>query len=309
MPFGLVKAPRTIQRLMDRVIQGLEYDVALAYIDDVIVFGATIDITMDRLVTVFERIRSANLKLKAKKCILFSKEVEYLGHIISGEGVKTDPKKVEAVKNWHSPRTVRQVRSFLGMINYYSRFIYNLAEVAAPLHGITGRNAKFKWEDEQYESFIKLKEKLITAPIMSYPRKEGMFILDTDASDRCMGACLSQMQMNEFGEDEEKVIAYASKKFKPREVRYCARRRELLAIIEFVKHFDVYLRGPTFLIRTDHASLRYIRTVQSLPAQFLGGLCSWKNTDTKSKYAKEYYMETPMVCLEDATGMDAYVKN
>ena len=178
MPFGLVKAPRTFQLLMDRVIQGLEYDVALAYKDDVIVFGAIINITMDRLVTVFERIRSANLKLKAKKCILFSKEVEYLGHIISGEGVKTDPKKVEAVKNWHSPRTVRQVRSFLGMINYYSRFIYNLAEVAAPLHDITGRNAKFKWEDAQYEAFIKLKEKLITAPIMSYPRKEGMFILD-----------------------------------------------------------------------------------------------------------------------------------
>ena len=103
---------------------------------------------------------------------------------------------------------------------------------------------------------------------MSYPISDGMFILDTDASDKCYGACLSQMQKNKDGIEVERVIAYMSKKFKDRESRYCARRRELLAIIEAVKHFDVYVRGPTFLIRTDHASLRYIRTVQSLPAQF-----------------------------------------
>ena len=268
MPFGLIKAPRTFQRLMDRVIQGLEYEIALAYLDDVIVFGPTLDVTMDRMVTVLERLRSANLKLKAKKCILFSKKVNYLGHVITAEGVMTDPKKIEAVVNWHVPRTVRQVRAFMGMINYYSRFIPNLQHIARPLHDITKKNAKFKWTNAHNEAFQTLKQKLVSAPIMSYPKKEGMFILDTDASDKCYGAVLSQLQTDEYGNVEEKTIAYASKVFKERESKYCARRRELLAIINFVKHFDVYLRGPTFLIRTDHASLRYIKTVQTLPAQF-----------------------------------------
>ena len=111
MPFGLVKAPRTFQRLMDRVIQGLEYEIALAYIDDVIVFGPTLDITMDRMIIILERLRSANLKLKAKKCILFSQRVDYLGHVITANGVHTDPKKVEAIVNWHPSRTVRQIKS------------------------------------------------------------------------------------------------------------------------------------------------------------------------------------------------------
>ena len=268
MPFGLVKAPRTFQRLMDKVIQGLEYETALCYLDDVIVFGKTIEQTMDRMIVVLGRLREANLKLKAKKCLLFAKRVKYLGHIISADGVETDPDKVSAVLEKHAPRTTRQVRSFLGMVNYYGRFIKNLQGVAAPLHKISTKNAKFYWEREQEEAFQELKRLIASAPVMSYPRREGMFILDTDASDRAMGAVLSQMQADEHGVMVEKPIAFASKKFDAREVKYCARRRELLAIIKMVKHFNVYLRGPTFLIRTDHASLRYIRTVQSLPAQF-----------------------------------------
>ena len=153
MPFGLVKAPRTFQRLMDRVIQGLQYDIALAYIDDVIVFGPTLDLTMDRMVIVLERMRAANLKLKAKKCILFSQRVNYLGHVITANGVHTDPKKVEAVVNWHRPKSVRLVRSFLGMVTYYSRFIRDFQHIARPLHDIGKKNAKFKWLDEHETAF------------------------------------------------------------------------------------------------------------------------------------------------------------
>ena len=268
MPFGLIRAPRTFQRMMDRVIQGLEYETALAYLDDVIVYGKTIDQTMDRMTIILERLRKANLKLKAKKCILFSQKVKYLGHVISDRGVMTDPEKVEAVEKWHRPRTIKHVRSFLGTINYYSRFIQNLAEKAMPLQEITKKNAKFKWGAEQEKAFQSLKKSLTEAPIMAYPKQEGMFILDTDASDYCYGAVLSQLQKSEDGEEIERVIAYASKKFSDREKKYCARRRELLAIVNFVKHFDVYLRGVTFKIRTDHASLRYIKTVKELPNQF-----------------------------------------
>ena len=267
MPFGLIKAPRTFQRMMDRVIQGLEYETALAYLDDVIVFGPTIDQTIDRMVVVLTRLRNANLKLKAKKCLLFRTEVNYLGHVISAEGIKTDPAKVESVVNWHAPRTVKQVRAFLGMVNYYSRFIKDLAGIANPLHEITKKGTKFRWESAQAEAFEKLKQALASAPVMAYPNSEGMFILDTDASDISAGAVLSQIQRDEHGVEQEKPIAYASKKFDPRERNYCARRRELLAIVKMVKHFDVYLRGPTFLIRTDHASLRYMRTLKDISSQ------------------------------------------
>ena len=268
MPFGLVKAPRTFQRLMDRVIQGLEYKIALAYLDDIIVYGKSIDACLDNMEVVLQRLRDANLKLKAKKCILFAKEVEYLGHVITSDGVHTDPKKIEAVRDWHPPRTVKQVRSFLGMATYYSRFIKNYAEISRPLQNLNKKNTKFKWTEEEQRAFETIKQRLMSAPILAYPNSEGMFILDTDASDYCYGAVLSQMQMNSKGVMEERPIAYASKKFSDTERFYCARRRELLAIINFVKHFNVYLRGPTFLIRTDHASLRYIKTVRDLPAQF-----------------------------------------
>ena len=268
MPFGLVRAPRTFQRLMDRVIQGLEYEMALCYIDDIIIFASSLDQCMDRLVTIFDRLRSANLKLKAKKCILFSRQVKFLGHVISEEGITTDPDKVQSVVDWHPPRTTRQVRSFVGMVNYYNRFIKDYATIAAPLQELMKKNVRFVWTSKQQNAFETLKTKLVTAPIMAYPQKDGMFILDTDASDYAYGAVLSQLQPNKHGELVEKTIAYASKKFSDREAKYCARRRELLAIINFVKHFEVYLTGVTFTIRTDHASLKYIKTVQTLPPQF-----------------------------------------
>ena len=269
MPFGLVRAPRTFQRMMDRVIKGLEYQTALAYLDDIIVYGDTLESCMDRMQIVLERLRKANLKLKSSKCILFSREVKYLGHIISQDGVKTDPAKVQDVVNRHPPQTVKQVKSFMGLINYYGRFIKDLTKIAAPLHKLTCHNVKFTWGKAEQASFEALKRKMVTAPIMSYPQPDRMYILDTDASNYAYGAVLSQLQPNKFGEEEEKVIAYYSKAFKPTEIFYCVRKKELLAIVNSVKHFEVYLRGPTFKIRTDHASLKYIKTTKNLPAQFM----------------------------------------
>ena len=269
MPFGLVRAPRTFQRMMDKVIQGLEYQTALCYIDDIIVYGPTLDICMDRMQVVLERVRKAKLKLKASKCILFSQEVKFLGHVISQEGVRTDPEKVRSIVEWHPPRTVKQVRSFLGMVIYYSRYVPNLAVIASPLHDLTKKRAKFRWGSREQAAFDELKARLASAPVLAYPEAEGMLILDTDASDYGYGAVLSQLQQDDRGNSQERPIAYFSKKFTERERNYCARKRELMAIHRSVKHFEVYLKGPTFLIRTDHASLRYIRTMKTCPPQFL----------------------------------------
>ena len=117
--------------------------MALCYIDDIIIFASSLDQCMDRLVTIFHRLRSANLKLKAKKCILFSRQVKFLGHVISEEGITTDPDKVQSVVDWHPPRTTRQVRSFVRMVNYYNRFIKDYATIAAPLQELMKKNVRF----------------------------------------------------------------------------------------------------------------------------------------------------------------------
>ena len=268
MPFGLVGAPRTFQRMMDRIIQGLEYKIALAYLDDIVVYGATIEECIHNLDLVFARVREAGLKLKPSKCSLFQPETNYLGYIISAEGVKTDPKKVQDVRNFAPPRNVRDVQVFMGMTQYYMKFIKNFMEISLPIVQLMKKNVKFVWGPEQQQAFETLKDCMTTAPVLAYPIDTGRFILDTDASDYAMGAVLSQMQHDENGVLIERPIAYSSKKFSDTERHYCARRRELLAIVYHVKHFHTYLRGRDFIIRTDHASLRYIKTTRELPSQF-----------------------------------------
>ena len=245
MPFGLVRAPRTFQRLMDRVLLGLDHKIALAYLADVIVYGATIDEVLENLDIVLGRITDSGVKLKPSKCHLFQRETTYLGHIISKDGIKCDPKKTAAVQEMHPPKTQKQVRSYLGMVCYYNKFVKNFAEIARPLYDLVGKRS-WTWGEEQQNSFEKLKEALTSAPVLAYPSNKGRYILDTDASNFAVGAVLSQVQVDDEGHEEERVIAYYSKTLNQSEQRYCARRRELLAIVKAVKHFDVYVRGPEF---------------------------------------------------------------
>ena len=271
MPFGVQGGPSTFQRLMDRLLQGLEHRVALAYLDDIIVFGATPFVCLAHLQLVFERLRAANLKLKPKKCEFFKKEILYLGHIISGEGIKCDPAKIEAVRKWCKPRTQRQVKVFLGTVNYYNRFLKDFSHHAHPLFQITRKSVKFNWDDDCQVAFEVLKQKLIDAPVMGYPQDEGLFILDTDASGFAIGAVLSQMQYEDDAEESEqveRVIAYGSRTLHKSELRYCTRRRELLAIVHFAKVFRPYLYGRRVVIRTDHASLKYIKSMKDPNEQF-----------------------------------------
>ena len=277
MPFGLKGAPRTFQRMMDRLLHGLDYRIAMAYLDDIIVYGATVDECLINLRLVFERVAQANLKLKPKKCSLFQRETLYLGHIISGDGVRCDPDKIKAVKEWKPPRNLRQVRSFVGLVNYYRRFIRNYADLAIPLYDLQKKKTRFHWGEAEQKSFEKLKLALTSAPVMAFPQEKGRYILDTDASGYAIGGVLSQLQVDDDGIEQERVIAYASRRLQGREQRYCARKRELLAIVHFVKHFDVYLRGPPITIRTDHASLRYIKTLKELPDQFARWIMTLEN--------------------------------
>ncbi|GBN69688.1 Retrovirus-related Pol polyprotein from transposon 297 [Araneus ventricosus] len=206
MPFGLCNAPVTFERLMETVLRGLTSEASLVYLDDIIIVGRTFQEHLDNIRKVFQRLQKANLKLSPKKCRFFRKEVSYLGHIISADGVKTDPEKTKAVVDWPRPETVHDLRSFLGLCTYYRRFVRNFSAIARPLHKLTEARSNFNWTEECEKSFNSLKQALITSPVLTYPRTDKKFILDTDTSNEGIGAVLSQKIGN-----EECVIAYFSK--------------------------------------------------------------------------------------------------
>lgn len=206
MSFGLCNAPATFERLMEKVLSGLPWEVCLLYLDDIIVHGREFGEAIKRLRTVLQRLRDAGLKLSPKKCILFQQFVPFLGHVASNHGVTRDPKKIEAVRTWPSPRTAKDVKSFLGLCSYYRRFVHGFADIARPLFRLTENQREFRWTGECEDAFRRLKTLLTIAPILAFPTADGLFILDTDASNTGLGAVLSQVQ-----EGEEKVIAFHSK--------------------------------------------------------------------------------------------------
>ena len=197
MPFGLTNAPATFQRLMEKVLVNLTPHKCLCYLDDIIILGRTFEEALKNLREVFQRLREANLKLKPSKCSLFQAKVTYLGHVVSEQGISCDPSKTEVIRNWPAPNNKSEVRSVLGLLGYYRKFIPNFAERAKPLSRLTRKNAKFVWDDACEESLSDLKQCLIQAPILGFPNEAGIFILDTDASLYGIGGVLSQIQNNQ----------------------------------------------------------------------------------------------------------------
>lgn len=254
MAFGLTNAPATFQRLMEKVLFGLTPQKCLCYLDYIIILGKTFDQALENLQLVFQRLREANLKLKPKKCFLFQPKVTYLGHVVSEDGITCDPAKVEAVKYWPTPTNKSEIRSILGLIGYYRKFIPNFSERASPLTKLTRKKAKFQWNEECDHAFQDLKACLINSPVLAFQKCSGTFVLDCDASSHALGGVLSQLQ-----DGEEKVIAYASRTLNPAQRQYCTTKRELLAVVTFMKHFKHYLFGQKFIIRTDHAPLIWLR--------------------------------------------------
>lgn len=275
MPFGLCSAPATFQRLMHTVLKTENWIKCLIYLDDVLIFGRTAEEHLERLRAVLQRMREAGLKLSPEKCHFFQQKVEYLGHVISGEGIRTSPDKIDKVRNWPSPVNAENLRSFLGLSGYYRRFIRGYAEIVAPLEKLCMGTAKKKgahqvewlWTAEHEEIFQKLKWCLTHAPVLAFPTSTGRFILDTDASHDAIGAVLSQEQ-----DGEERVIAYASHKFSKCERAYCITRKELLAVYKYVRHFKHYLYGRRFVIRTDHQSLTWMMNWRKPSSS---QYCSW----------------------------------
>ena len=254
MLFGLCNAPATFERLMDRVLCGMRWSRCLVYLDDVISFGRTVPEAIGRLEEVLARLSDFGLQLKAKKCTFMQTEVGFLGHIVGRTGLACDPDKLSAVRDWHEPTKLKGVRQFIGFVGYYRRFVKDFAKLADPLVQLTRKGVPFVWGSDQQSSFNALKACLLCAPILGFPTEDDRFVLDTDASLFAIGGVLSQIQ-----NEEEVVIAYASRSLRTSQRRYCTTRREMLAAVVMCTHFRSYLRGSPFTLRTDHSSLRWLK--------------------------------------------------
>ena len=254
MPFGLCNAPATFQRLMQKVLSGLGSGDPFCevFIDDIIVFSDTIEEHLEHLRMLFARLRRIGLKLHPGKCTFARREVLYLGHVISAEGIGPNPEKVEAVKRFPVPTSVKGVRQFLGLASYYRRFIPGFARVAAPLHALTRQDVPFCWSLACQHAFQRLKDELVNPPVLAYPNFERSFVLHTDASKDGLGAVLEQEQ------DDGRLhpVAYASRSLNKHEKNYGITDMEALGVVWASKHFRAYLFGHPCVVYTDHSPLK-----------------------------------------------------
>ena len=263
LPFGLCNSPATFSRAMQLVLRGLSWKTVLSYLDDISVLGRSFEEHLENLKAVFTRLKQFNLKLKPRKCSLFQTEMVYLGRKVTRDGISVQPGHVEKIKNWPVPKSVNEVERFVGFLNYYREFIPDFGSISACLYEICGSKAKFAWTDDRQEAYEILRKKLINAPTLGFPNDTDDFILDTDASDKGIGAVLSQVD----SAGTERVISYGSLTLTPLQRRYCATRKELLAVVRFTQHFRHHLLGKRFLLRTDHNSLTWLTRFKHIQGQ------------------------------------------
>ena len=257
LSFGLTGAPPNFQRLMSRILHGLEWKICLIYIDDIIIFSKSFEEHLSRLSLVFQRLREANLKLKPSKCHFARNSVNFLGFVVSSDGVSPDPDKIEAVRSFPVPKCVKDVRSFLGLCNYYRRFVEGFAKITSPLNRLTRKNVEFVWSPDCDFAFNELKNRLCSPPILAYPDFEKPFHLYTDASKSSIGYVLGQKI-----DGKEHVVAYGGRELNLAETRYSTTEREALAVVDGIKRYQPYLSGAKFYVHTDHGSLSWLMNVK-----------------------------------------------
>ena len=274
MPFGLCNAPPTFQRLMQNCLGELNLTYCLIYLDDVIVFSNTPDEHLRRMRVVFDRLREHGLKLKPSKCEVFKSEINYLAHHVSWKGVLPSKKNLESIAQCPPPDTYTKVKSFVGLVGHYRRFIKGFAKIVAPLYDLTSGNNKDKKSEhvdlspEAREAFDHLKAACLQAPILSFPDFTKPFLLETDASGRGLGAVLSQKQADGWYHP----IAYASRVMNETEQRYHSNKQEFLALKwaiteQFHEYLSPYGKNRNeFIVRTDNNPLTYIFSSANLDA-------------------------------------------
>ena len=276
MPFGLTNAPATFQRLMGTLFGGKDWDFVFVYLDDILIASKTLQEHLIHLQKVAQRLRESGLRLKPSKCMFATNQIEYLGHTLTTKGVKPNESNIQAVAEFPQPKTIKEVRSFLGMANFYRRHIPSMATMARPLTDLTrhdkatGKPVPFIWSEECQRAFEEIKKLLISAPLLHPPDWEKQFYLWTDASLTGFGCVLEQ----EDADGKRVPVAYASRTTSDAEKKYGITELEVAALVYALEHFEVYLLGNHFTVYTDHKAL-----VQSylpyLKSQAKGMLARW----------------------------------
>ena len=266
LPMGLKDSPAAFCRIINQVLVGLVGDKTFVYMDDIIVQGSDFEDHVINLEKVLLRLQEAQLTLKLSKCEFFKNSVKYLGHIISSEGLKPQPEKVDAINEIALPKTVKELQSFLGMTNYYRKFIRSYADIASPLNKLTGgkikeqkNNRNIHWNQEAEEAFVKLKAYLSEKITLKFPDFTKPFYLTTDASNKAIGGVLQQ-------QDEKgnlRPLTYFSRQLNCAETKYSTIEREALAIVYGLKINRNLCLGYPIVINTDHRPLTWLFTTSN----------------------------------------------
>ncbi|KAL1191707.1 putative mitochondrial protein [Cardamine amara subsp. amara] len=255
MPFGLTNAPSTFMRLMNHVLRSFLGIFVVVYFDDILVYSKNLEEHVNHLEAVLMVLRKDELYANLKKCTFCTDNLVFLDFVISADGIKVDEEKVRAVREWPSPKTVGEVRSFHGLAGFYRRFVKNFSTIAATLTEVIKKNVGFKWEKAQEEAFQALKDKLTNAPLLSLPNFLKTFEIECDASGVGIGAVLMQ---------EKKPIAYFSEKLGGATLNYPTYDKELYALVRALQTWQHYLWPKKFVIHTDHECLKHLKGQQKL---------------------------------------------
>lgn len=281
VPFGLTTAAQAMQRLMDSLFQD---QGEFIYIDDIIVVSETFEEHLVALNRVFDKLKKAGLTVNIEKCVFCRPSLKYLGYIVDKHGLRTDPEKIECIANYQLPRTLKELRRFVGMATYYSRFIDKFAYMAAPLHELKkDKTRKLKWNDTAIRSFEQLKNAMIQAPVLNMPNFEQKFIIQCDASDYAVGAALVQKD-EKTGND--KPIAFASRKLRGAELNYTTTEKECLAVVFAIEKFKQYVEGLQFEIITDHSALIWLLKQNDLKGRLARWILKLQQYDFEIKHIK-----------------------
>ena len=254
LPFGLKTAVGSFTRCMDLVLRGYLDVFVFAYVDDLLIVSATFEEHIDHLHKVLTRLHEAGLTLNRAKCFFCRDSARFLGYLLDSDGLRPDPERVVCVQNFPTPRSVHDVQSFLGLVNFDRGFIPGLADLTEPLTRLLRKGSVWRWGSLERKHFDQIKAVLAKATLLHHPVPEQQFYIECDASDVGIGGVLFQMV-----EGSKRIVAYMSRSLLERERRYSTPEKELLGVVEALRKWRVLLLGRAFTVRTDHHALQYLR--------------------------------------------------
>jgi hypothetical protein len=255
LSFGLTNAPATFQATMNDIFRPYLNKFVVVYIDDILVFSRSPDEHVQHLRLVFQKLRDNDFKIKLAKCEFEKSEVKFLGHIVGADGVKVDPDKIAAISQWPPPTHLSALRSFMGLAQYFRKFIKDFSRVATPLTNLTKKDTPYRWTDACQQAFERIQHALTHAPVLALPDFNKPFEVTCDASVEGIGAVLTQ---------DGRPLAFESRKLSPPERNYTTGEQELLAVVHALKLWRCYLEGPHFTVVTDHNPLVHLNTQSNL---------------------------------------------